>query len=114
MTPDERMERIWRVVAAVPPGRVVSYGEVARRAGLGRAARFVGRALRAAPGELDLPWHRVLRADGHIAFPAGSEAHREQARRLRAEGVTLRAGRVERHAWHEREELDRLIWGEGD
>ena len=41
-----------------------------------------------------LPWHRVLRSDGRIAFPEGSEGFDEQVQRLRAEGVRVEAGRV--------------------
>ena len=56
-----------------------------------------------------LPWHRVLRADGRIAFPAGSEGFVEQARRLKAEGVSVRNGRV---AMPARElDLDAEVWG---
>ena len=47
--------RIWQVVAAIPPGRVCSYGEVARRAGLGRAARRTGAALRGLPTDTGIP-----------------------------------------------------------
>lgn len=80
---DETVERVRAVVLAIPPGETMSYGEVAARAGL-RSARLVGRVL-AVDGH-DLPWHRVLRADGtcapHIAV--------EQRERLRAEGVVLK------------------------
>ncbi|MGQ0573545.1 MAG: MGMT family protein [Pseudonocardia sp.] len=82
-------ERVRAVVRAIPRGETRSYGEVAAEAGLA-SARLVGRIL-AEDGQ-DLPWHRVLRADGtcapHIA--------REQAARLRAEGVTLVDGRLPR------------------
>ena len=81
-------ERILAAVRAIPRGEVSSYGEVARRAGLPRRARLAARVL---SGNTDpgLPWHRVLRADGRIAFPEGSEGFREQAQRLRAEGVRV-------------------------
>lgn len=102
---------ILRIVSAIPPGRVASYGEVAARAGLPRRARLVGRVLAQAPEELRLPWHRVLRADGRIAFPPGSDAFREQARRLMAEGVGVRRGRVDlaHHGWAG--SLDAALWG---
>ncbi|HWM59727.1 MAG TPA: MGMT family protein [Pseudonocardia sp.] len=86
---DETVERVRAVVLSIPPGETMSYGEVAGRAGL-RSARLVGRIL-AVDGH-DLPWHRVLRADGtcapHIA--------REQHERLRAEGVFLKPSRRRR------------------
>jgi methylated-DNA-protein-cysteine methyltransferase-like protein len=85
---------LWDVIARIPRGRVCSYGGVARAAGLPRHARRAAYALRVAPAELHLPWHRVLGAGGRIVFPPGSRNFREQARRLRAEGVPVRAGRV--------------------
>lgn len=86
-------ERIYRVIRAIPRGQIVAYGEVARRAGLPGRARLVARVL-AENDDPDLPWHRVLRSDGRIAFPAGSRGFREQSRRLREEGVLVQAGRV--------------------
>jgi methylated-DNA-protein-cysteine methyltransferase-like protein len=65
----------------------------------------VGFALRVAGDALDLPWHRVLGAGGRIAFPRASRAHREQARRLRAEGLRVVDGRVARAALIELAEL---------
>jgi len=88
---------------------VLSYGEVARRAGLPRRARMVAQALRAAPEALGLPWHRVLRADGRIAFAPGSEDFLRQQRRLRAEGVKVADnGRVQMPA--AAATLDELLW----
>lgn len=85
----ETVDRVRAVVLAVPAGETTSYGEVAARAGL-RSPRLVGRIL--AEDGHDLPWHRVLRADGtcapHVAV--------EQAARLRAEGVLLVGGRLPR------------------
>jgi len=88
------LEAIWHVVCGIPRGRVSTYGAVARAAGLPGRARQAGFALRTAPDGLNIPWHRVVGAGGRIAFPSSSRAHREQARRLRAEGVTVTAGRV--------------------
>jgi len=83
---DEAVRRVGAVVAAIPAGQVLSYGEVADRAGL-RSARLVGRILAESRG---LPWHRVIRADG---TPAPLLAARQTAL-LRAEGVRLVNGRV--------------------
>ena len=99
-------ERILAAVRAIPRGEVAGYGEVARRAGLPGRARQVARVL-AESGEPGLPWHRVLRSDGRIAFPEGSRGWREQARRLRAEGVEVVAGRVRRP----RRTVDARVWG---
>jgi methylated-DNA-protein-cysteine methyltransferase related protein len=92
------LQAIWHVVCGIPRGQVSTYGAVARAAGLPGRARQAGFALRVAPADLNLPWHRVVAAGGRIAFPAASRQHREQARRLRAEGVVVRDGRVARAA----------------
>jgi methylated-DNA-protein-cysteine methyltransferase related protein len=70
-------------VDAVPPGEVASYGEIAAAAGT--SPRVVGRVL-ARLGD-EVPWHRVVRADGSVA----RHLEREQLDRLVAEGVRLRA-----------------------
>jgi alkylated DNA nucleotide flippase Atl1 len=87
---EETLERVRAVVAAVPPGETTTYGEVAEQAGIPGRARLVGKIL--AEDGADLPWHRVLRADG---TPAPHIAH-EQAERLRAEGVLMVDGRLPR------------------
>ncbi|MFY9807940.1 MAG: MGMT family protein [Pseudonocardiaceae bacterium] len=84
----EVLERVRSVVAAIPVGSVLAYGQVAARAGLPGRARLVGRIL-AEDGD-DLPWHRVLRADGTPAAHLAAE----QLARLRAEGVPVEGGRV--------------------
>lgn len=101
-------ERILAAVRAIPHGQVAAYGQVAQRAGLPGRARLVARLL-SRNEDADLPWHRVLRSDGRIAFAQDSEAWREQARRLRAEGVPVAAGRV-RMPRMERS-LDAALWG---
>src|SRR5512138_1921074 len=88
------LEAIWDVVARIPRGRAATYGDVARAAGLPGRARQAGYALKHMPEGMQLPWHRVVGAGGKIAFPPSSTAHREQIRRLRAEGVAVKNGRV--------------------
>ncbi|PKM15102.1 MAG: methylated-DNA--protein-cysteine methyltransferase [Gammaproteobacteria bacterium HGW-Gammaproteobacteria-2] len=88
-------------------GEVVAYGEVARRAGLPGRARLVARVLAHSP-VADLPWHRVLRADGRIAFAPGSEGYIEQLRRLQTENVTVVDGRVRMASVAGK--LDALLW----
>ncbi len=85
---------MWHVVCAIPRGQVLTYGVVARTAGFPGRARQAGLALRLAPDAMNLPWHRVVGAGGRIVFSKNSHQHREQARRLRAEGVLVRNGRV--------------------
>ncbi|HET6633264.1 MAG TPA: MGMT family protein [Rhodanobacteraceae bacterium] len=106
-----RYAAIYAVIAAIPRGRVASYGEIAARAGLPRRARMVGRALRCTPKGMQLPWHRVLRADGRIALAPGSAGFAEQCRRLRAEGVAVSAGRVALADVGLRHDVDQVLWG---
>jgi len=90
------LQEIWHVVGTIPRGQVTTYGSVARAAGLPGRARLAGRALRLAPKNMLLPWHRVVGAGGRIVFPPSSPAHREQTRRLLAEKVVVKNGRVSR------------------
>ncbi len=99
------LELIWNVVASIPRGQVSTYGAVARAAGLPGRARQAGFALRVAPKDLNLPWHRVLGAGGRIVFPPGSRHFKEQASRLRAEGVDVKAGRAPTSAMTELEAI---------
>jgi methylated-DNA-protein-cysteine methyltransferase related protein len=92
------LQAIWDVVCRIPRGQVSTYGAVARAAGLPGRARQTGYALRVAPEDMNLPWHRVVGAGGRIVFSKTSLPYREQARRLRAEGVAVRQGRVEASA----------------
>jgi methylated-DNA-protein-cysteine methyltransferase-like protein len=99
---DEQLhERVREIVAAIPPGSVASYGDVAELAGA-PSPRLVGRVL--AEDGSDLPWHRVLRADG---TPAHHLAQR-QLELLRAEGVLADGRRVSmrRYRWDAVEVLD--------
>ena len=102
-------EAILRVIRSIPRGCVASYGEIALRAGLPRRARLVGRVL-GDYSALNLPWQRVLRSDGRIAFAPGSRGWREQRARLLEEGVSVRNGRVNvaRFGWQR--DLDAQLW----
>ena len=83
---EETFRRVVKIIRAIPYGTVLSYGEVADRAGL-RSARTVGRIL----AENDIEgWHRVLRSDGS---PAPHLATKQTAL-LRAEGVRFKNGRA--------------------
>lgn len=101
-------DRILAAIRAVPRGQVAGYGHIARRAGLPGRARLVARVL-AHNDDPALPWHRVLRSDGRIAFPEGSRGWREQSQRLRAEGVAVERGRVRMPKADTT--LDAMIWG---
>lgn len=106
----QRLERIWSTVADIPAGKVASYGQVADIAGIPRGARHVGYALRHAPDDRKLPWHRVVQAGGGIAFERGSAPFKKQVARLKREGVSPVNGKVDmgRHRWAP--DLDELLW----
>lgn len=87
-------EKIWQIVHGIPRGRVATYGQVARMAGLPGYARYVGTVLKKLPGGSQLPWHRVVNASGRISFPSGSEQYQRQKQRLEAEGVVFVNGRL--------------------
>lgn len=87
-------ERIWQVVHAIPAGKVCTYGEVARRAGLPGYARYVGTTLSKLPDGSTLPWYRVLNSQGKISFAEGSDAYCAQIRHLQSEGVEVCNGKV--------------------
>ena len=83
----------------IPKGCVVTYGQVAARLGAPRAARAVGGAMRDCPD--DVPWHRVVNAQGRISRRRRVAGMLTQRIRLEQEGVTLRGGRVPlaRYRW---------------
>lgn len=87
-------EKFWQVVALIPEGSVATYGQVAELAGLPRMARAVGRTLSQLPKDTQLPWHRVINAQGKISFPIDSPAYRKQRDRLESEGISLINGRI--------------------
>ena len=91
----ESTRRIIEAIKAVPPGRVSSYRDTALRAGLPNGARQVVRVLHSMSETQGLPWHRIIRADGHIALPEGGGRELQTAL-LRAEGVRIsKTGRID-------------------
>lgn len=96
-TPPGSFHSIWEVVSCIPRGRVATYGQIARMAGLLNGARTVGWALQALPDGLKIrgrgvPWHRVINAQGRISLTdSGREMGglRRQAVRLRREGIEV-------------------------
>ena len=104
---DKFDHRVWDVVASIPSGQVMGYGEVARAAGFPRYSRMVSAALGRSPEPL--PWFRVVRSNRTLAFEPGSDSYREQAQLLKQEGVRfdgLKILEVETD-----NSLDRILWG---
>ncbi|HEB88026.1 MAG TPA: methyltransferase [Deltaproteobacteria bacterium] len=83
---------VYRVVRRIPSGRVATYGEVAAWAGMPGAARQVGWALAALGPRDDVPWHRVINAEGRISPRGGPEIEDLQRAMLESEGVLFGPG----------------------
>ncbi|MGD0586688.1 MAG: MGMT family protein [Oryzomonas sp.] len=95
--------RIYAVVSGIPEGRVATYGQVARLAGMPGQARLVGYALSSLHDRVPVPWHRVVNAGGRISpRSGGSQADAVQRLRLEGEGVGFDE--------HGRIPLDRFQW----
>lgn len=90
MTPFTR--RVYAVVAAIPPGRILSYGDVAAMAGRPRAPRAVGGALSALPDDHGVPWWRVVSRTGRISTSSIHHTAQIQRALLQDEGVVFSAG----------------------
>lgn len=88
--------QIYRCVSRIPPGRVATYGQIAKLAGIPNGARSVGYALSALDGGSLVPWHRVVNAAGEISPRSSSDAMENTQRiRLEREGVVFDArGRI--------------------
>jgi methylated-DNA-protein-cysteine methyltransferase-like protein len=92
--------RIHDVVSRIPRGRVATYGQIARLAGIPRQARLVGYALHALPAGTRVPWQRVVNAQGGISTPGGHDS--VQHNLLEREGVRFDSrGRID---------LDLFLW----
>lgn len=109
---DKWIKAVWQVVQGIPRGHVLTYGEVARLAGMSRAARRVSQAMRRAPREMKLPWHRVVNAQGKISFSEDSTGYRQQKELLKAEGVIFLNGKIDLDRFGYRGALDHLLWGD--
>ena len=107
MTGLSSYQRIYAAVRRIPSGRVSTYGAIARVAGLAGRARQVGYALSALPVGTNVPWHRVINAQGRLSLErAASGAGITQRLRLIREGVVVDAGgrvSLEKFGWRIRD-----------
>ena len=114
MVNNPQHEKIWRVIQRIPPGRVASYGQVADLAGLPGRARLAGKCLGYVPENgfegHPVPWYRVLRSSGQIAFPPGSEHFVRQRTLLMEEGVVVKGSRVSLSQFQWQPSLDELLF----
>jgi methylated-DNA-protein-cysteine methyltransferase-like protein len=108
---------VYRLVAQVPKGKVVTYGQVAALVGAPRAARAVGMALRYLPRELSqkVPWQRVINSSGGISIRGDVIRVEEQRWLLENEGVKFdRSGKVDlkKHCWQGPKRVKTPRWEE--
>jgi len=92
---------VWGLVEQIPAGRVMGYGHVAAALGHPGRARQVGWALAALPRDTTVPWQRVIRSSGSLAFQGTPERAMLQRARLQAEGVEFQGDGVDmaRYGW---------------
>lgn len=88
-SPAANREALYLALMSIPAGKVITYGQLAKLAGLPGAARLAGSALCGLPENTVLPWHRVINAQGKISLPVDSAAYKKQRQRLQAEGVQI-------------------------
>jgi len=93
---DSFFEQVYQVVRRIPPGKVASYGQIARLLGMPHAARTVGWALHSIPKGCDVPWQRVVNARGIISLDRCGPGGAIQRALLEAEGVAFdESGRID-------------------
>ena len=102
----ELRRAIYDMVGRIPYGKVATYGQIATLAGYPGRARQVGYALAGMPEEMDLPWHRVVNAQGKISPRAHSQFHQLQYLLLEEEGIVFREVRIDlgRYGWKPEQE----------
>jgi len=78
-------ERAVRIIQGIPAGHVMTYGQVAAAAGSPRGARQVVRVLHSMSKKYELPWHRIINAQGEISLPTD-----DQRKLLEMEGIVFK------------------------
>ena len=102
---------VYQVVKRVPRGRVATYGQIARLAGLGNGARQVGYALSALTDPHSVPWHRIVNARGEISIRSNPDYGILQRRLLEEEGIVFdQKGRISmaRYQWNAKQNKTRV------
>jgi methylated-DNA-protein-cysteine methyltransferase-like protein len=106
----QKYQQIWQTIKAIPAGKVACYGQIADLAGLPGRARLVGKSLGFVPKEMSIPWYRVLRSNGQIAFIKGSEQALLQTGLLQQENVVVLNNRVKLKQFQWQPELAELLF----
>ncbi len=82
-------EGVYRIVASIPEGSVITYGMIAEMLGSPRSSRIVGYAMHSAPKDRNLPCHRVVNKDGRLSPDAIFGGCGIQQELLEKEGITF-------------------------
>lgn len=110
---NQKLVRIWQTVKLIPMGKVASYAQIADLAGYPGRARLVGTALSHPniPSAIQpLPWHRVLRSSGQLAFPPNSDQAVKQIQLLQQEQVIVHRHRVKLSTFQWQPNLATMLW----
>ncbi|WP_342666731.1 MGMT family protein [Terribacillus saccharophilus] len=91
---DPFTEKVIGIIKSIPKGKVMTYGQIGEAAGKARGARQVSRILHSMSRKHNLPWHRVISADGKLKIQ-DEETRNEQLERLYEEGLEILNGRVD-------------------
>jgi len=100
MTVDSFSQSVFAAVCKIPKGKVSTYGQIAKAIGKPKAARAVGNVLRNNPHPITVPCHRVVRSDGSVGGYCGRKDSAKKVRLLKAEGVRIKDGKVDRMCFH--------------
>lgn len=101
----ENAPAILAMIGQIPCGRVATYGQIARLAGIPRNSRQVGSVLRSLPVGTDIPWFRVVNSKGEISSRGNAVSEMYQREKLNSEGVEFgHQGRVslQKFGWEPR------------
>ena len=107
MASDELAMQILATIALIPEGKVASYGQIARMAGLPRHARYVGHVLKHLDADSHVPWHRVVNSKGQIVMLKQNAAGQYlQVQLLNQEGVEVVANQIDLAQFQWQPDLD--------
>lgn len=96
MTSTSLYQEIYQVVALIPVGKVATYGQIAALTGHPRHARLVGYALNRLAVDSDVPWHRVINAQGSLSLhKLDVQAEQVQKMRLLQEGICFKGHKID-------------------
>jgi len=106
--------KIWQTIQLIPFGKVATYGQIADLAGLPGRARLVGKALGVVPGggwkNAQVPWHRVINAQGKISFPVNSYYFERQKSLLQEELVVVFGAKIKLSEFQWQPDLAELLF----